>query len=57
MGYYTGIMLRAFAAGVGEEIGSGGRYDELVSRFGASMPSVGFSFDVDLLVRAVETNA
>lgn len=52
MDYYTGIMLRAYAAGVGEEIGGGGRYDELVSRFGAHMPSVGFSFDVDLLVRA-----
>jgi ATP phosphoribosyltransferase regulatory subunit len=57
MGYYTGIILRAFAAGVGEEIGGGGRYDELVSRFGADMPSVGFSFDVDLLVQAVQANA
>ena len=57
MGYYTGIMLRAFAAGVGEEIGGGGRYDDLVSRFGAHMPSVGFSFDVDLLVRAVQAHA
>ncbi len=54
MGYYTGLILRAFAAGVGEEIGGGGRYDELVSRFGADMPSVGFSFDVDLLVQAVQ---
>ncbi|MGH7493759.1 MAG: ATP phosphoribosyltransferase regulatory subunit [bacterium] len=57
MGYYTGIMLRAFAAGVGEELGGGGRYDDLVSRFGAHMPSVGFSFDVDLLVRAVQAHA
>ncbi len=53
MGYYTGIILRAFAAGVGQSIGSGGRYDELISRFGADMPAVGFSFDVDLLVSAV----
>ena len=53
MGYYTGIMLRAFVAGVGQEIGSGGRYDDLVARFGAHMPSVGFSFDVDLLMRAL----
>lgn len=52
MGYYTGIILRAFAAGVGQSIGSGGRYDELISRFGAEMPAVGFSFDVDLLVSA-----
>jgi ATP phosphoribosyltransferase regulatory subunit len=53
MGYYTGIILRAFAAGVGQAIGSGGRYDELISRFGADMPAVGFSFDVDLLASAV----
>ena len=57
MGYYTGIILRAFAAGVGAEVGSGGRYDELVSRFGADMPSVGFSFDVDLLVQAVQSKS
>jgi ATP phosphoribosyltransferase regulatory subunit len=57
MGYYTGIMLRAFAAGVGQEIGSGGRYDELVSRFGADMPAVGFSFDIDLLVAAIRNGA
>ncbi len=53
MGYYTGIMLRAFVAGVGQEIGGGGRYDELIARLGADLPAVGFYFDVDLLVRAV----
>ena len=52
MGYYTGIMIKAFAAGIGQEVGSGGRYDELVGRFGRPMPAVGFSFDVDFLVEA-----
>lgn len=52
LGYYTGIMLRAFVAGIGEEVGSGGRYDELISRFGADLPAIGFSFDLDLLVAA-----
>ncbi|MDQ7051431.1 MAG: ATP phosphoribosyltransferase regulatory subunit [candidate division KSB1 bacterium] len=52
MGYYTGIMIKAFAAGIGQEVGSGGRYDDLVARFGRAMPAVGFSFDVDLLVEA-----
>ncbi|NUO81733.1 ATP phosphoribosyltransferase regulatory subunit [candidate division KSB1 bacterium] len=54
MGYYTGIMLRAFVAGAGQEIGSGGRYDDLIARLGAHLPAVGFSFDVDLLVRTLE---
>lgn len=57
MGYYTGIILRAFVAGVGEEVGSGGRYDELISRFGVEVPAVGFSFDVDLLVNAGRNDA
>ncbi len=53
LGYYTGIMLRAFVAGVGQEVGSGGRYDDLIGRFGTDFPAVGFSFDLDLLVEAV----
>jgi ATP phosphoribosyltransferase regulatory subunit len=57
MGYYTGIMLRAFVAGIGEEVGSGGRYDELISRFGVDVPAVGFSFDLDLLVNAIRDGA
>lgn len=56
MGYYTGIMLRAFVAGAGAEVGSGGRYDDLISRFGADVPAVGFSFDVDLLAQALMKN-
>jgi ATP phosphoribosyltransferase regulatory subunit len=54
-GYYTGIMLRAFAAGA--EVGSGGRYDELISRFGVDVPAAGFSFDLDLLVDAIGNGA
>lgn len=52
MGYYTGIMLKAFAPGVGTEIGSGGRYDQLTAVFGTEMPAIGFSFDVHLLASA-----
>ncbi len=52
MGYYTGVMLKAFAPGVGSEIGSGGRYDQLTAVFGAEMPAIGFSFDVGLLTQA-----
>ena len=53
MGYYTGIMIKAFALGVGSEIGSGGRYDQLTAVFGAEMPAIGFSFDVDHIVNAL----
>jgi ATP phosphoribosyltransferase regulatory subunit len=51
--YYTGMMFRAYAPGPGEAIGSGGRYDELIARFGVSMPAVGMGIDLDNLVWAL----
>jgi len=53
MGYYSGIMIKAYVRGVGYEVGSGGRYDNLLSQFGFDCPAVGFSFDVDRLVEGV----
>ena len=47
--YYTGLVFRALAPGLGFEVGSGGRYDSLVSRFGRSLPAVGFMFGLDRL--------
>ncbi|MCI0694161.1 ATP phosphoribosyltransferase regulatory subunit [candidate division KSB1 bacterium] len=57
MGYYTGLTLRVLVAGVDEVVGSGGRYDELISRFGVDVPAVGFAFDLDLLVNAISNGA
>jgi len=45
--YYTGIHFELFAAGAGRAAGAGGRYDELMGRFGAPMPAVGVSLDLD----------
>lgn len=53
MGYYSGIMIKAYVPGLGYEVGSGGRYDHLLSQFGYDCPAVGFSFDVDRLVEAM----
>ena len=53
LGYYTGITIKAFVHGVGYEVGSGGRYDNLLGQFGFECPAVGFSFDVDRLVASV----
>jgi ATP phosphoribosyltransferase regulatory subunit len=47
--YYTGTIFHLYAPGPGEAIGAGGRYDELLSRFGAPMPAMGFAFDLDSL--------
>jgi ATP phosphoribosyltransferase regulatory subunit len=51
--YYTGMIFRAYARGPGEAIGAGGRYDELMGRFDAPMPAVGFGLDLDALAVAV----
>ena len=53
--YYTGPIFHIFAPGPGEAIGSGGRYDELLERFGAPMPAVGFALDLDRLSWALRS--
>jgi ATP phosphoribosyltransferase regulatory subunit len=45
--YYTGVIFRGYSSKVGTTIISGGRYDNLIGKFGAPMPAVGFAIDVD----------
>jgi len=52
--YYTGVFYEVFAEGVGYEIGRGGRYDNLIAKFGSSYPSTGFAFDLERLELALE---
>lgn len=47
--YYTGASFTLWAAGPGEPIGSGGRYDGLLSRFGREMPATGFALNLENL--------
>jgi ATP phosphoribosyltransferase regulatory subunit len=51
--YYTGTIFHLYAHGPGEPIGAGGRYDELLGRFGVPMPSVGFALDLDSVASAL----
>ena len=53
-GYYSGIVFRGHAAGAGQPILSGGRYDGLTERFGREMPAVGFALMTKLLMIALE---
>ena len=46
-GYYTGASFLVHADGPGEPLGGGGRYDDLLGRFGAPMPATGFGLDLD----------
>ncbi|MDB5221329.1 MAG: phosphoribosyltransferase regulatory subunit [Myxococcaceae bacterium] len=53
--YYTGTTFSIYADGPGEPIGGGGRYDELLGRFGAPMAAVGFGLDLDTLAWALRS--
>ena len=46
LGYYTGMVFEVYDPAVGFAIGGGGRYDELIGRFGRDMPAVGVGLDV-----------
>jgi ATP phosphoribosyltransferase regulatory subunit len=47
--YYTGIHFELYVAGAGRAAGAGGRYDDLMRRFGRPMPAVGVSIDLDTI--------
>ena len=51
--YYTGVSMTLLAAGPGEPLGMGGRYDDLLSRYDAPAPATGFAFEVDNVVWAL----
>ncbi len=52
--YYTGVTFEGFAPGLGFNIISGGRYDDLVGHFGPPLPAVGWALTVDRVLLARE---
>jgi ATP phosphoribosyltransferase regulatory subunit len=49
LGYYTGAVFEVYDPALGEPIGRGGRYDDLLGRFGRPLPAVGFALGIDRL--------
>ena len=49
IGYYTGAVFEVYDPALGGPIGGGGRYDDLLGRFGRRLPAVGFALEVDRL--------
>ncbi|HOV40641.1 MAG TPA: ATP phosphoribosyltransferase regulatory subunit [Oscillospiraceae bacterium] len=45
--YYTGIVMKGYLQGYGEEVLSGGRYNNLLSEFGYDVPATGFAVNID----------
>ena len=54
--YYTGIIFEGFAAGVGKSILNGGRYDNLLARYGYNAAATGLAFNVENIIAALERN-
>jgi ATP phosphoribosyltransferase regulatory subunit len=46
LGYYTGAVFELYDPAVGFALGGGGRYDDLIGRFGADRPACGIALDV-----------
>jgi len=46
LGYYTGSVFEVYDPAVGFTLGGGGRYDELIGRFGRDLPACGIALDV-----------
>lgn len=52
--YYTGLFFEIFHYGVAYPLGRGGRYDNLIGKFGPDCPSTGFAIDVESIIMAKE---
>lgn len=57
LGYYTGVSFVLLVDGVGEPVGAGGRYDELLAQYGAAGPATGFAIDLELVDEALSRTA
>jgi len=51
--YYTGLIVEAYAPGLGLPLGGGGRYDDLLAAFGAPMPAAGFALSLERVMIAL----
>ncbi len=49
LSYYTGAVFQVYDPALGVPIGSGGRYDDLLGRFGRPLPAVGWALTVERL--------
>ena len=52
--YYTGVIYKAYTYGLGDALVKGGRYDNLLGRFGKSAPAIGFMVVMDDLMAALD---
>lgn len=52
--YYTGMVFEASVPNLGLPVGSGGRYDNFIEKFGnLKLPSTGFALEIGKLIQAL----
>lgn len=54
--YYTGVIMKGYLQGYGDEVLSGGRYDKLISEFGYDVHATGFAVNVDAVAEIYKRN-
>ena len=54
--YYTGLIIKGYLKGHGDEVVTGGRYDKLISDFGYDIPAIGFAVNVNAISKVIEKN-
>ncbi|MDD2494143.1 MAG: ATP phosphoribosyltransferase regulatory subunit [Tissierellia bacterium] len=51
LSYYDGIIFRGYINGINKEIIKGGRYDSFTEQFRFNVPAIGFSIELDELMK------
>jgi len=52
--YYTGLIFEAYSSNINAILGSGGRYDRLIRKFGLDAAATGFALDIDILHKSMK---
>jgi ATP phosphoribosyltransferase regulatory subunit len=52
--YYSAVHFEAYVTGLGASIAGGGRYDQMLGRFGYDCPATGFAFEIGRALLAME---
>ncbi|MGB9886190.1 MAG: ATP phosphoribosyltransferase regulatory subunit [Moorellales bacterium] len=51
--YYTGVVFEGYVAGLGFPVLGGGRYDQLLCRYGLDLPATGFALGLERVLSAL----
>ncbi len=52
--YYSGVHFEGYVSGLGAPLCGGGRYDQMLARFGYDCPATGFAFEIGRALLAME---